>query len=151
MGQAERPYRTALVVEDDRDLRDLAATLLEETPLKVVEAASAEEALHYLRERAEEVAVAFVDVRLPCLMDGVDLARSVSLRWPWIRLIVTSGDPGDRLDYVPRNATYLPKPWRALDVLVEAERAIARAEHEPGLPPPVQPERDVSMGAGRHS
>ena len=134
MGQAAKPYRTALVVEDDRDLRDLAATLLEETPLKVVEAASAEEALHYLRDRADEVAFAFVDVRLPCLMDGVDLARTVSLKWPWIRVLVTSGDPGARIEQLPRSATFLPKPWHALDVLVEAERAILGA----GMPPPAQ-------------
>ena len=132
MGQTEIPYRTALVVEDDRDLRGLAATLLEETPLRVIEADSAEEALHYLRDRADEVAFAFVDVRLPCLMDGVDLARTVSLKWPWIRVVVTSGDPFSRIDHLPRNATFLPKPWRALDVLVEAERAVVGF----GAPPP---------------
>ncbi|HEX2555295.1 MAG TPA: response regulator [Microvirga sp.] len=132
MGQAELPYRTALVVEDDRDLRDLAATLLEETTLRVVEAESAEQALHFLRDRADEVAFAFVDVRLPCLMDGVDLARTVSLKWPWIRVVVTSGDPAARIDQLPRNATFMPKPWRAFDVLVEAERAIEDA----GMPPP---------------
>ena len=134
MGQAETPYRTALIVEDDRDLRDLAATLLEETPLRVVEAESAEQALHFLRDRADEVALAFVDVRLPCLMDGVDLARTVSLKWPWIRVLVTSGDPGARIEQLPRSATFLPKLWRPLDVLVEAERAVAHA----GMPPPLQ-------------
>ena len=127
MGQAETTsYKTALVVEDDRDLRDLAAALLEETSLRVIETESAEQALYYLRERADEVAFAFVDVRLPCLMDGVDLARTVSLKWPWIRVLVTSGDPGARVDHLPRNATFMPKPWRALDVLVEAERAVMR-------------------------
>ena len=134
MGQVEMPCRTALIVEDDRDLRDLAATLLEETPLRVVEAESAEQALHFLRDRADEVALAFVDVRLPCLMDGVDRARTVSLKWPWIRVLVTSGDASARLDALPRSATFLPKPWRPLDVLVEAERAVADA----GMPPPMQ-------------
>ena len=127
MGQALRPSQIALVVEDDRDLRDLAAALLEETPLRVEEASSAEEALHYLKEHADEVAFALVDVRLPCLMDGVDLARTISLKWPWIRVTVTSGAPGDRIEHLPRSAAFLPKPWRALDVLVEAERAVARA------------------------
>jgi DNA-binding NtrC family response regulator len=138
MGQAEIPYRTALVVEDDRDLRDLAATLLEETPLRVVEAESAEQALYYLRDRADEVAFAFVDVRLPCLMDGVDLARTVSVKWPWIRVLVTSGDPASRVDHLPRNATFMAKPWRALDVLVEAERAIVEATAPMPAPVPQQ-------------
>ncbi len=117
--------RVALIVEDDGDLRDLAAALLEETDLTVIEAESAEEALQYLRERAHAVAFAFIDIRLPCLMDGVDLARTINLRWPWIRVLVTSGAPGDRIHDLPRSARFVQKPWRALDVLMEAERAAA--------------------------
>jgi hypothetical protein len=30
------------------------------------------------------------------------------------------------LDYLPRTATFMPKPWRALDVLVAAEQAAER-------------------------
>lgn len=117
--------RMALVVEDDGDLRDLAAALLEETDLDVAEATSAEEALALLKTRADAVAFAFIDIRLPCLMDGVDLARTINLRWPWIRVLVTSGAPGDRLRDLPRTARFVQKPWRALDVLMEAERATA--------------------------
>lgn len=56
MGQKMEPYHVALIVEDDFEVRGLAAALLEETDLKVVEAASAEEALDYLRRHSEEVA-----------------------------------------------------------------------------------------------
>ncbi len=127
MAQADgqsRGGRIALIVEDDGDLRDLAAALLEETNLAVVEASSAEQALQYLRTRADGVAFAFIDIRLPCLMDGVDLARTINIRWPWIRVLATSGAPGDRLQDLPRSARFVPKPWRALDVLMEAERAV---------------------------
>jgi CheY-like chemotaxis protein len=117
----------ALVVEDDRMLRDLAAAVLEETDLRVVETESGEEALDYLRDHAEDVAFVFTDVRLASVVDGVDLARMVATKWPWIRMVVTSGGPGDRIDYLPRSATYMPKPWRALDVLVAAEQAAARS------------------------
>ena len=55
----------ALIVEDDRDVRDLAAALLEETPLDVVEVENAEAALECLQERGGEVAMLFADVRLP--------------------------------------------------------------------------------------
>jgi CheY-like chemotaxis protein len=124
MGQAIT-RDVALVVEDDHDVRDLAAAILEETDLKVVEADSAEEALHYLRENAANVALLFTDIRLPCLMDGVDLARTAHLKWPWIRVVVTSGVAVDRTSDLPRGAKYLQKPWSALDVLIEAERAAA--------------------------
>ncbi len=124
MGQRIEPRCIALIVEDDFDVRGLAAALLEETDLKVVEASSAEEALDYLRNHAEEVAFLFADVRLPCLMDGVDLARTVRIKWPWIRTVLTSGLPAeDNLEAVPRDVRFMPKPWRALEVLMEAERA----------------------------
>jgi CheY-like chemotaxis protein len=118
------PARIALVVEDDPDVRSLAATLIEETDLDVVEEDSAEAALAYLKDNAGSVALLFADIRLR-RMDGVELARIVKRDWPWIRVLVTSGNPGDRLGDLPRGAKYMQKPWRALDVLIEAERAAA--------------------------
>jgi CheY-like chemotaxis protein len=124
MGQQYKPGRKALIVEDDADLRSLAAALLEETDLEIVEASSGEEALHHLHHHADEVAFLFSDVRLPCLMDGVGLARIVQLKWPWIRTVLTSGAPlDDDHERALRDVKFMPKPWRALDVLVEAEKA----------------------------
>jgi len=122
MGQLLEPQRVALVVEDDHDLRFLAVALLEETDLRVHEASSAEEALQFLRDHGEEVGLLFTDVRLPCLMSGLDLARTVRLKWPWVRTILTSGVPLENQDSLPREVRFMPKPWRALDVLVEAEK-----------------------------
>jgi CheY-like chemotaxis protein len=124
MGQRIEPYRVALIVEDDFEVRGLAAALLEETDLKVVETSSAEEALDYLRLHSEDVAFLFADVRLPCLMDGLDLVRTVRLKWPWVRTVLTSGKPLDQQEGdVPRDVRFMQKPWRALEVLMEAERA----------------------------
>jgi DNA-binding NtrC family response regulator len=117
----------ALIVEDDADVRDLAAALLEETPLDVVEVESTEAALDCLRERGGEVAMMFADVRLPGEMDGVQLAKAACKLWPTVRVVLTSGDPGARLDDLPECVTFMPKPWRGLDVLVKAEKAI----HDP--------------------
>ena len=124
MAQAARSAHIALVVEDDPDVRSLAAALIEETDLDVVEEDSAEGALAYLKRHAEEVALLFADIRLH-RMDGVELARIVQRDWPWIRVLVTSGNGGERVRDLPRGARFMPKPWRALDVLMEAERAVA--------------------------
>jgi CheY-like chemotaxis protein len=124
MGQRIEANRKALIVEDDTEVRALAAALLEETDLKIVEASSGEEALHYLHHHADQVTFLFTDVRLPCLMSGVDLARVVKLKWPWIRTVLTSGAPlDDDHDRALRDVRFMPKPWRALDVLMEAEKA----------------------------
>ena len=114
----------ALIVEDDPDLRDLAAALLEETELDVVEVESADAAVAYLQERGGEVAMMFADVRLPGDMDGVQLAKAACTLWPTIRIVLTSGDPGAVSDDLPDGVTFMPKPWRGLDVLVEAEKAV---------------------------
>jgi DNA-binding NtrC family response regulator len=120
----------ALIVEDDADVRDLAAALLEETPLDVVEVESAEAALDCLRERGGEVAMMFADVRLPGEIDGVQLAKAACTLWPTIRIVLTSGDPGALSEDMPECVTFMPKPWRGLDVLVQAEKAI----HDPQPP-----------------
>ena len=120
----------ALIVEDDPDVRALAGALLEETPLEVVEVESAEAALDCLQERGGEVAMMFADVRLPGEMDGVQLAKAACKLWPTVRVVLTSGDAGAVSEALPDCVTFIPKPWRSLDVLVQAEKAI----HDPQPP-----------------
>ncbi len=117
----------ALIVEDDPDLRVLAAALLEESDLRVIECEDAEEAFAELCKHPEQVALIFADVRLPGLLDGVDLAQRVSVLWPHVSILVTSGYPGERVRALPDNVVYMPKPWLALDVLMQAEHASDRA------------------------
>jgi CheY-like chemotaxis protein len=127
MGRSTDMRSVALVVDDDADERSLAAAILEETDLRVVEASSGEQALDYLRTRAGEVVFLFTGTRLPCLMSGLDLARNVQSNWPWIRVMVTSDTSlgQDELIELPREVRVMSKPWNALDVLIEAERANA--------------------------
>ncbi|KIU27527.1 response regulator receiver protein [Methylobacterium radiotolerans] len=118
------PPRLALVVEDDPEIRALAETLLEETELDVVGCDSAEAALSVLQARGGDVALVFADVRLAGQMDGLQLARAVATLWPRARLVITSGHGLPRPE-LPAEAVFIAKPWRPLDVLVEAERAAA--------------------------
>jgi DNA-binding NtrC family response regulator len=120
----------ALIVEDEPYVRELAAALLEETDLDVVEVESADAALAYLKEQGGEVAMMFADVRLPGGMDGIQLAKAACTLWPTIRIVLTSGDHDAASEDLPDCVTFMPKPWRGLDVLVEAERAV----HQPQPP-----------------
>ena len=128
MGRAERTASNphiALVIEDQPEVRDLAGAIIEETGLEVAEAVSADEALPFLREHAPDVAMIFIDVKLPGRMDGIGLDHRAAESWRWIKVVVPSGFIDRPLNELPRSATFMPKPWRAFDVLVEAERAIA--------------------------
>ena len=123
-----RPRLNALIVEDDGGVSELGAQMLAELNLSVAQVQTAEAAIEHLQRCCGAVAVLVADVNLPGTMDGVSLARSVAVLWPAISGIVTSGDPGDRLDHLPDQAVYVPKPWRALDIVAAAQRA-ARADH----------------------
>jgi CheY-like chemotaxis protein len=127
MSSSQPEPQIGLVVEDDPAVRELAVALLEETDLDVAEVESADAALAYLQERGGEVALIFADVRLPGIMNGVQLAKAVGTLWPAIRIVLTSGAANTSLDGLPECVTFMPKPWRGLDVLVQAEKAL----HQP--------------------
>ena len=80
MGQAQQNRRAVLIVEDDAELRGFAARLLEDGELDTIGCESAEAALATMLIRGREVAMIFADIRLPGVMDGIDLAREVRLR-----------------------------------------------------------------------
>jgi DNA-binding NtrC family response regulator len=99
---------------------------LEEADLRVVACEDAEQAFAVLCREGDDVALIFADIRLPGLLDGVDLVQRVKVMWPEIAMIVTSGQAGTRLQSLPESAVYMPKPWLALDVLMQAEHATDR-------------------------
>ena len=120
--------RIALVVEDDAATRSLAEALLGDTGLEVIGCDSAEAALSTMRDRGGQVALVFADVRLSGPMDGLQLAAAIALLWPTARMVVTSGHRAERPANLPPQAIFIPKPWRPLDLLVEAERATTEAQ-----------------------
>jgi DNA-binding LytR/AlgR family response regulator len=77
--------------------------LPEETALDVVKVENAEAALQCLRDRGGEGAMIFADIRLPGMMDGVQLVTAACILWPTIRVVLTSGAASERLDKVPES------------------------------------------------
>jgi len=123
-----RPTKLALVVEDDAATRALAEALLSDTDLTAIGCDSAEAALTIMRERGGDVALVFADVSLAGAMDGVQLASAIALLWPMTRLVVTSGQRTQRPASLAPQAVFIPKPWRPMDLLGEAERACAEPQ-----------------------
>ncbi|WP_232630191.1 response regulator [Methylobacterium sp. Leaf118] len=121
-----------LVVEDEPDERFLAAELLEEKGFEVIEAETAERALDILHERGERIDVVFSDVRTPGTIGGFELARIIGVTWPRIRLLLTSGDAGDQPSDLRVTATFMPKPWRAPEILTWLEEAAGLRETPEG-------------------
>ena len=130
MGQAQQKHRAVLIVEDDAELRSLTAALLADEEVDTIECESAEAALAVMLIGGRDVAMIFADIRLPGVMDGVDLAWEVKLRWPLLPMILTSGHPLERIRELPPGVAYMPKPWQPLDVLTTAEQASAPARSD---------------------
>ncbi|MGA7489024.1 MAG: response regulator [Xanthobacteraceae bacterium] len=116
-----------MIVEDDAELRRLTAALLEDEQLDTIECESAEAALAVMLIGGREVAMIFADVRLRGVMDGIDLARELKMRWPHLSVVLTSGYPRQHVGELPPGVGYMPKPWQPLNVLIAAEQALASA------------------------
>ena len=126
LGQAQQKRRAVLIVEDDAELRSLTAALFEDEQMDAIECESAEAALAtLLLIGGREVAMIFADVWLRGVMDGIDLAREVKMRWPLLPVILTSGHPCERVGKLPPGVAYMRKPWQPLNVLIAAEQALA--------------------------
>jgi CheY-like chemotaxis protein len=74
----------------------------------------------------------FADVRLRGVMDGIDLAREVKMRWPLLPVILTSGHARERVGELRPSVAYMPKPWQPLNVLIAAEQARRRCHRSSG-------------------
>jgi len=122
MGQAIRSI--ALIVDGNTYGRELTGTILEEAGLEVVEVDSSEEAVNMLRVGAHEIVMIVVAMELPRFMNGARLA-TYAQQWPWIRVVVTSDD--QQSADLPLPAVLMHNPWLPLDMLIQAEKAIAAA------------------------
>jgi CheY-like chemotaxis protein len=133
MGQGRPFAKIALIVEDDADQRALIAALLRnECGLDILECESAEAALATMLLRGREVSLVFSDLRLSGVMDGIDLARELRMRWPHLTVVMTSGNPGTRLVHLPPGVKFVAKPWTATDIcLAAAPRNPAGTSCEP--------------------
>ncbi len=118
----EKPS-VVLIVEDDPLLAEMALEMIEEAGLAAVAVDSVDAALDYLKEHAARVSAMFSDVRLKGPLNGVELAAFVAVRWPTIAICVTSGVALERPYRLPRNARFMPKPWKAIEVISFVEQA----------------------------
>lgn len=84
--------RTILVVEDDRDVREIALTVLEEAGYRVLEAASGDDAYRLLLAHPDlRIDALFTDVVMPGRFDGIDLADAARELRPGLRVLYATG------------------------------------------------------------
>jgi PAS domain S-box-containing protein len=81
---------TVLMVEDNPDVADVTASLLEQLGYRVVRANNAMDALSRL-QRGDKVILVFSDIVMPGGMNGIALAQEIRNRYPRLPVLLTSG------------------------------------------------------------
>jgi two-component system response regulator PrrA len=118
---------TVLLVEDDDDVRRAIARGLDLHDLRVVEAATAEDALTQLGKRLPDVMV--VDVGLPG-MSGIALCAELRERHVEVPILILSArdQVGDRVEGLQAGADdYVVKPFHLDEVAARLEALLRRA------------------------
>jgi CheY-like chemotaxis protein len=86
------PGQTVLVVEDDREVREVALAVIEAAGYRVLEAANGEDAHRLLLAHPDlRIDVLFTDVVMPGRLDGVDLADAARSLRPGLPVLFATG------------------------------------------------------------
>jgi len=116
-----RGSETVLVVEDEKNLREVAVVLLQQGGYRVLEAKGAEEALRIIRASEPEIDLLLTDVIMP-EKSGAELAGEAQRDHPKLRCLFMSGYTGDlvsRQGVVMEESSFLEKPFNKRSLLTK--------------------------------
>jgi len=120
--------QTVLLVEDDIQVRALAAQILQERGFQVIEAADGLQALECIRDVADQIQVVVTDIVMPD-MDGRELGGELLQHCPGLKGVVyVSGYQDMDLGVygpLPRQAAFLRKPFTPARLLSAVQRALS--------------------------
>ncbi|HLF59361.1 MAG TPA: PAS domain-containing protein [Alphaproteobacteria bacterium] len=136
-GCEAQPGESVLVVEDDTEVRHIAAAFLEDLGYRVFQAADAESALTLLRS-APPVDLLLTDVVLPGGMGGRELAAAVRAGRPETRILYMSGYAETGLspsDLAGTGARLLDKPFNKAQLAATVRAAIDSGPRRPRATP----------------
>jgi CheY-like chemotaxis protein len=117
---------TILVVEDEVLVRLMLSDYLQECGFKVLEAATADEALVILEKGTVQIDTVLTDVRMPGTLDGFGLARWIRQHRPGLPVILTSGDAKktDAAEELCETLPFFRKPYQLKSVVAEIRRLL---------------------------
>ncbi|HEY8380911.1 MAG TPA: PAS domain S-box protein [Microvirga sp.] len=118
-----------LLVEDNRQVAEVATALLDEHGHTVLHVETADEALEKLRSGLA-CDLVFTDLVMPGEHDGLDLARRVRQMWPDLPVLLATGYSDAASRAADEGFMLLSKPYRP-DTLTEALQKAVAATLEP--------------------
>ena len=119
------PVPSILIVDDDANVRLVAARTLAGWGFRIREAETAEEAFAVLMSEPDRPQLILIDIVLPGA-DGVTLAGQVREEWPDQRVLYMSAYPTEILRARRVEEPVLEKPFTQNELLRQVEAALAR-------------------------
>jgi CheY-like chemotaxis protein len=113
-----------LLVEDEPFIRDMTAEILRDEGFDVAEAWNGDEAVRLL-DVSDIFHVLCTDVRMPGLLDGIEVAAYARTLYPAIPVLVVSGyagQLGERLRSFVPEAVFISKPYEPSQIVAAVRR-----------------------------
>jgi PAS domain S-box-containing protein len=110
---------TILVVEDERDLREIVTRTLNLNGYRVFQAVDGNNALQIWSEYKDKIDLLFTDIVMPGGLNGRELADRLIAEKPGLKVIFTTGYDADALDKsykLDPQLNYLQKPYLPNDL-----------------------------------
>ena len=121
---AGRPVGGILLVDDDPDVRAVAAAMLRAAGHTVIEAGSGGAALERLDDKASPIDLLIADLAMPG-MNGFELARAARQERPDLPILFVTGFADMAQSEESRHETVLQKPFRADELAAKVAEALS--------------------------
>ncbi len=125
VGELWEERGTVLVVDDEKIVRDVAESILEDFGYEVMIADDGLQALEIFEDHGEKIDLVLLDMTMPRL-DGAETFRELRRMRPGLRVILSSGfDNEMAVEGITEEAgvSFIQKPYRPMD-LIEKVQAI---------------------------
>ena len=117
---------TILLVEDEDQVRRLAARLLRQLGYNVIEASSASEATVVFHECRNDIDLLFTDIVMPG-MNGKQLSRLLGVTKPKLKVLFMSGyneEISDNMGQLDPETAFIAKPFSSNDLSVKIREVL---------------------------
>jgi PAS domain S-box-containing protein len=121
---------TILVVEDNAEVADITASLVEQLGYQTLRAQNATDALNRL-QRGDKIDLVLSDVVMPGGMNGIALAQEIGNHYPRIPVLLTSGY-SDVVQAAQARYPILRKPFQLPTLEKSIREALERAPRDNG-------------------
>jgi len=118
-----------LLIDDDSAVREVTSSLLRELGYVVMEVGSGGAALDLLSREAS-VDLVMLDFAMPG-MNGVDVAREVSSKYPTLPVVFVTGYADNAALEKIGDARIIKKPFVGDELVTKVQAALAKSGHRP--------------------